>query len=117
MIRWLMVALQTAIAMLIAGCPDMKRVCMRAEARTAAKVEISFCGESPELNSIRVTRDGKLVWDVGTRTRATPLDKIVYGVDPPGFESGGFAPLKAGDHIRISARGPGKNGSIEVVVE
>jgi len=32
-------------------------------------------------------------------------------------ESGGFAPLKAGDRVRISARDPGKNGSIEVVIE
>lgn len=77
------------------------------------------CGDTPQIGYVAVYRGAEPapIWYLSTGTGGpVPLTALTYGTPPRGFsQSQPAPPLTSGTQLRITARGPGMAGALEVV--
>lgn len=95
-----------------------QRLCVKVTDDTAAGFAFEVggpgCEGTAHIRTVTVWREGVDIWGLAGDQRAHL--SVRYGVAAPGFSTYRPQPLRPGDKVSISVRGPGVRGSANVTL-
>ena len=109
----------------LAACPHGEQLCLsvidpQADHLTVAIQPGGGCAANPKVTSVEIYKRGAYEqrWAVGASAPSV-LQQVTYGTVPPGFYLSipATLPIRSGDSVAVSIRGPGLVGGIELTAK